>query len=289
MARLPKWIRCSLRSDDEYAHVQHLLGNLGLHTVCEDANCPNRVECWNSGTATMMILGDTCTRNCDFCAVASGTPKDPPRDEPERVAQAAQELGLRHLVLTSVTRDDLPDGGAGVFAECIRAVGSRMPTTTIELLIPDFNGDRKALETVLRADPDVLNHNIETVRRLQPRIRPQASYESSMRVLGTAAAWPGGAFVKSGLMVGLGESDGEVYATMEDLFRAGCRLLTIGQYLAPSPDHWPVDRYVEPDTFAEYARQARVIGFAAVAANPLVRSSYQAADMIRGLREEANA
>lgn len=266
-----------------------MLNDLGLHTVCEDANCPNRLECWNSGTATMMIMGDTCTRDCAFCAVTSGTPDKLRRDEPKRVARAARELGLRHLVLTSVTRDDLADGGAGVFADCIAEVRSLLPDTTIEVLIPDFKGDRAALEMVLNAGPDVLNHNIETVRRLQSHIRPQASYDGSMEVLRTAAAWPGGMAVKSGIMVGLGETDSEVYEALHDLHRAGCRLLTIGQYLAPSPDHWPIDRYVEPQSFAEYARHAREIGFEGVASAPLVRSSYRAAEMVERLKENAYA
>jgi len=289
MAPLPAWIRCSLPTDTEYAHVQQLLNDLGLHTVCEDANCPNRLECWNSGTATMMIMGDTCTRNCAFCAVASGTPEKLRRDEPQRVAEAAHELGLRHLVLTSVTRDDLDDGGAGVFADCIAAVRALMPDTTIEVLIPDFKGDRTALGRVLKAAPDVLNHNIETVRRLQAQIRPQASYQCSLDVLRAAAAWPGGPAVKSGIMVGLGETDSEVQETLHDLYQAGCRLLTIGQYLAPSPDHWPIDRYVDPQTFSNYACRAREIGFEAVASAPLVRSSYQAAEMVAALKENAYA
>jgi lipoyl synthase len=277
--RLPEWIKSPLRTDKDYRRVQRLLARMNLNTVCEDAKCPNRLECWNSGTATMMIMGEVCTRDCAFCAVATGRPADLDADEPERVAIAAEELNLRHLVLTSVTRDDLSDGGASIFADCIKAVRRRMPRTTIEVLIPDLKGERTSLATVFRAAPDVLNHNIETVRRLQARIRPQASYERSLAVLRAAADWPGGMAVKSGIMVGLGESDAELRETMQDLYDSGCRLLTIGQYLAPSSKHWPIERFVEPEIFERYAEQARATGFAAVAAAPMVRSSYHAAEM----------
>lgn len=293
MARLPQWIRCSLRTDNEYAHVQRMLDDMGLHTVCEDAGCPNRLECWNSGTATMMIMGGVCTRNCAFCAVAGGRPETIETDEPDRIAAAAVELGLRHLVLTSVTRDDLADGGAQVFADCIAAVKERRPETTIEVLIPDLKGDTESIAKIMRAGPDVLNHNLETVRRLQPKIRPQASYECSLGVLRFAGEWPGSIAVKSGLMVGLGERDDEVEEAIADLYSVGCRFLTIGQYLAPSGEHWPVDRYVAPEQFERYAACARTIGFDGVASAPLVRSSYKAAEMMAdgraGLPEDANA
>lgn len=264
--------------------MQGLLAEKGLHTVCEDAKCPNRVECWNRGTATLMILGDVCTRNCKFCAVKSGNPEKIDTAEPGRVVAAASAMNLQHLVLTSVTRDDLADGGAGVFADCIERMRWEMPDTTVEVLIPDFRGDAENLETVLAAGPAVLNHNIETVKRLQADIRPQASYEGSMQVLKRSAQYSDEIAVKSGMMVGLGETDGEVFETLRDLFGAGCRFLTVGQYLAPSDKHWPADRYVPPERFREYAEWARSIGFEQVESAPLVRSSYRAAEMLNNYK-----
>ncbi len=287
MPRLPKWIRCSTRTDDRFASVSELIEGSGLRTVCRDAQCPNRLECWNSGTATVMILGEKCTRSCTFCAVEKGEPEALDRDEPRRVIAAAKEMGVRHLVITSVTRDDLDDGGASVFAECIARARRELPQTTVEVLVPDFNGSLESLDTVLEAGPAVLNHNIETVERLQSQIRRQASYDVSLSVLRRAAERGPPMAVKSGIMVGMGETDDEVYRTLGDLHSAGCRLLTIGQYLAPSRRHWPVERYVEPHIFEEYARRAREIGFIGVASAPLVRSSYMAADMMAALREVA--
>ncbi len=289
MARLPKWIRCSTKTDEQYARVRKLLSDMQLRTVCEDAHCPNRVECWNSGTATVMILGDTCTRDCRFCAVRSGRPLAAETDEPERVVQAAMRMKLRHLVLTSVTRDDLDDGGAEIFAECIRAVHDKLPETTVEVLIPDFQGDEESLLTVLRATPDVLNHNVETVSRLQAQIRPQASYDCSLGVLRRAAEYHGTIAVKSGIMVGLGESDDELYETMADLYNVGCRLLTLGQYLRPGREYWAVDRYVEPGKFRHYAEKAKMIGFDAVESSPMARSSYNAAEMVERVKAVNNA
>lgn len=285
MPRLPKWIRCSTRTDDRFASVSELIEGSGLRTVCRDAQCPNRLECWNSGTATVMILGEKCTRNCTFCAVEKGEPDALDSDEPRRVIEAAKEMGIKHLVITSVTRDDLEDGGASVFAECISRTRSELPQTTVEVLVPDFNGARESLDAVLAAGPDVLNHNIETVARLQSQIRRKASYDVSLSVLRRAAEFEPTVAVKSGIMVGMGETDDEVYATLADLHSVGCRLLTIGQYLAPSRRHWPVDRFIEPDVFDEYARRAREIGFIGVASAPLVRSSYMAADMMAAVKE----
>lgn len=277
--RLPPWIRIRFEACGLYAQVDSLVRDSALHTVCESANCPNRQECFNRGVATVMILGDRCTRSCAFCAVKHGIPQPPDPSEPERVARLGAELGLRHMVITSVTRDDLPDGGAGCFAETIRRVKTR-PGVTVEVLTPDFQGRSELVRTVLSAAPDVFNHNIETVRRLQGAIRPQADYDRSLNVLRIAAEWRPAVKVKSGLMLGLGETDGEVAGAMRDLLDAGCRLLTLGQYLAPSRRHHPARRYVRPEAFESLARLAREMGFAKVAAAPLVRSSYEADRMV---------
>ncbi len=274
--RLPPWIRVRVPARGPAAAVTDLLSRGALHTVCQGAHCPNQPECFNRGTATFMILGDICTRDCRFCAVTAGRPQPSDPGEPERVADAAARLGLKHVVVTSVTRDDLPDGGAGLFAGTIRAIRARLPKAAIEVLVPDFLGRETDLTTVLAARPDVFNHNLETVRRLQREIRPAADYDRSLAVLRFAAAavpWPA---VKSGLMVGLGETDDELREAIADLRQAGCDLLTIGQYLAPSRQHAPVQRYVPPETFTEYARYATGLGFRGVASGPMVRSSYHA-------------
>jgi len=273
--RLPKWMRRPISTDEKYPDVSKLLADLNLNTVCASANCPNRHECWNSGTATVMILGDVCTRACRFCAVKTGAGLSPDPDEPARVAEATEKLGLKHVVITSVTRDDLPDGGASAFAATIRAVRERTPDVVIEVLTPDFVDH---LDTVLNARPDVFNHNLETVERLQETIRPQASYEQSLATLRKASKW-GGVQVKSGLMLGLGETNEEIFQTLEDLYAAGVRLLTLGQYLAPTRKHHPVERYISPEEFDELAERARALGFDGVAAGPLVRSSYRADDL----------
>lgn len=274
--RLPPWIRVRVPGDGTARAVQDLLNETALHTVCQGAHCPNKHECFSRGTATFMILGDVCTRDCLFCAVASGKAAPPDPDEPRRVAEAAARLSLKHVVVTSVTRDDLPDGGAGHFAATIRALRDRLPAAKVEVLTPDFMGRDRDIDTVLAAAPDVFNHNLETVRRLQKTIRPAASYERSLAVLRRAAAWRPKPAVKSGLMVGLGETDAEVVEAIGDLRSAGCDLLTIGQYLAPSRAHHPVERFVPPETFADYGRAAMAMGFRNVASGPLVRSSYQA-------------
>ena len=284
MLRLPPWMRTDLRTDRDFTRVHGLLAELDLHTVCQSAKCPNRHECWNSGTATIMILGDTCTRRCRFCAVAKGSPAGVDMEEPSRVAVAAKEMGLRYVVLTSVTRDDLPDGGASVFAESIRAVKREIPGAGMEVLVPDFNGSQESLRTVLEAGPDVFAHNLETVLRLQPVVRPQASYEQSLAVLRFAADFRPRVAVKSGLMLGMGESDGEIVQALDDLVKAGCELLTLGQYLAPSAEHHPVARFVTPDDFDDVAAKARAIGFKSVAAAPRVRSSYKAAELLDAIR-----
>lgn len=280
--RLPQWMRRPISTDENYPDVSRLLADLNLNTVCASANCPNRHECWNSGTATVMILGDVCTRACRFCNVSTGKPQPVDPDEPARVAEAAKKLNLKHVVITSVTRDDLPDGGAGAFAETIRAVRRTNPDAMIEVLTPDFV---EHLDTVLDAGPDVFNHNVETVESLQSAIRPQASYEQSLATLRKAAQRES-AQVKSGLMLGLGETDEEVFQTLEDLFAAGVRLLTLGQYLAPTRKHHPVERFISPEHFDQLAARARKTGFAGVAAGPLVRSSYRADQLARELKED---
>lgn len=286
--RLPQWLRRPIATDQSYPDVSKLLESLQLNTVCASAKCPNRHECWNRGTATVMILGNICTRNCRFCNVSPGKPGPVDPGEPARVAEAARRLNLRHVVITSVTRDDLPDGGAQAFADTIRAVKAAMPEASVEVLTPDFT---EHLDVVLDAGPDVFNHNVETVRRLQATVRPQASYEKSLATLRKAAEWgcrrtclPEASvrpfFVKSGLMLGLGETDEEIFHCLEDLFAAGVRLLTLGQYLAPTREHHPVERYLSPEQFDRLAVQARELGFKGVAAGPLVRSSYRADELI---------
>jgi lipoic acid synthetase len=273
--RLPQWMRRPIATDEKYPDVSKLLESLQLNTVCSSAKCPNRHECWNRGTATVMILGNTCTRNCRFCNVNTGRPDPVDAGEPARVAEAAKRLNLKHIVITSVTRDDLSDGGAGAFAATINAVKEAMPGASVEVLTPDF---AEHLDTVLDAQPDVFNHNLETVKRLQEVIRPQASYEKSLATLRKAAE-RGGVMVKSGLMLGLGETDEEIFQALEDLYAAGVRLLTLGQYLAPTREHYPVERFVSPEHFDELAAKVRLMGFEGVAAGPLVRSSYRADEL----------
>ncbi len=287
--RLPPWLHKPLAQGGRQSEVLAILSQFGLATVCRGAKCPNLPQCHASGTATFLILGDCCTRTCGFCAISHGRPGPLRQDEPQAVASAAARMGLRHVVVTSVTRDDLPDGGAAAFARTITAIRRELPQATIEVLTSDFAGCPDALRTVLAARPDVFNHNVETVPRLYKIVRPQAGYDRSLGVLRQAACFraggaPGtpGSIIKSGLMVGLGETDDEVAAVLRDLLGAGCQLVTIGQYLAPSPNHLPVQRYVEPAQFEQWRRQGMEMGFKAVMAGPFVRSSYHAADMIRG-------
>lgn len=280
MKRLPPWIRIRLKTDGRYAAIHNALDTSALHTVCESAQCPNKSECFNRGTATFMILGNICTRQCRFCAVHSGSPSFCDPDEPRRIADFATQFGLQHVVVTSVTRDDLPDGGASVFAETITRLKA-LPGVTVEVLTPDFQGNLHAIHTVLSAEPDVFNHNLETVKRLQPEIRPQADYHQSLFVLKTASHSSLRPRIKSGLMVGLGETDNELFQALDDLRTAGCDTLTLGQYLAPSRRHVPVNRFVPPDQFNGYRERALAMGFKAVAAGPLVRSSYLAKELFR--------
>lgn len=267
----------SKRSIDE---TRTLLQSLGLHTVCQAADCPNRWECFGNHTATFLIMGDVCTRHCAFCNIGTGTPPAIDPDEPEHITEAAVKLNLQYIVITSVTRDDLPDGGAGHFVKTINAVRSKLPEAGIEVLTPDFQGDVKAIETVLDAKPTVFNHNIETVERLTPELRNKASYLRSLAVLNYAARYAPGIPVKSGFMVGVGETGEEVRKTLEDLRTAGCSILTIGQYLAPSDQHYPVQEYISEETFQTYRTWANELKFKAVASAPLVRSSYQAGTLL---------
>jgi lipoic acid synthetase len=274
----PRWLWCpvSPQAEAAVARMTGLLDGLSLHTVCQEARCPNLAECFGQGTATFLLLGDRCTRGCHFCAVGHGAPAPPDPEEPQRVAEAAARLGLRHVVLTSVTRDDLPDGGAGHFAACLDALRRRLPRARVEVLIPDLRGSHTALEVVLQARPDVLNHNVETVPRLYRAVRPGADYGRSLALLARAKVQCPGLLTKSGLMLGLGERTAEVVQVLYDLRRAGCDLLTLGQYLQPSEEQLPVARYVPPEEFLAYGDKAREMGFRGVASGPLVRSSHQA-------------
>jgi lipoic acid synthetase len=307
--RHPDWIKARIPSGEPYQEVRRLLHGLTLHTVCEEARCPNMGECWDQRTATVMILGDTCTRSCGFCAVRTGKPTFYDLEEPGRVAEAIGALGLDHVVITSVARDDLADGGASIFAETIRRLRATCPGMGVEVLIPDFNGEAEPLRTVMAAGPDILNHNVETVARLQKTVRKRARYDRSLGVLARAKAYArelaadGAAagqapelslavHTKSSIMVGLGETRPELHQTFLDLRAVDCDILTIGQYLRPSTEHLPVERYYHPDEFAEMRDEALALGFKHVESGPLVRSSYHARDQVpdaearRALRAE---
>jgi lipoic acid synthetase len=274
--RHPEWIRASAPTGAAVAETRRIVRTLGLHTVCEEAQCPNLGECWSHHTATVMLLGDTCTRNCRFCAVSHGKPLTVDPDEPERVADAVVQLGLRHVVITSVNRDDLPDGGAGHFAATARAVHARNPACTIEVMIPDLKGDADALAVVVDAPIAILNHNTETVPRLYKRVRPGAYYERSLELLARVKRLRPDLRTKTGLMLGLGETHDEVMDVLRDLRAIACDVLTLGQYLRPSPAELPVERYVTPEEFSAFGDEARRLGFAYVESGPLVRSSYHA-------------
>ncbi len=270
----PDWLRVRVPAGEQREHMFDLMSSLSLHTVCEEANCPNLSECFCRGTATFMILGRQCTRNCTFCNVSHNTPDRPDLEEPRHVAEAVHALNLRHAVITSVTRDDLSDGGAAVFADTIREIRELNPETTVEVLIPDFQGNAEALQKVMNAAPDVLAHNVETVPSLYPAVRPMADYQQSLALLRRAADQL--ARVKSGIMLGLGETESQVKAVLSDLLEAGCTRLSIGQYLAPTPAHHPVVAYVTPEAFREWEETAYRMGFVHVASGPLVRSSWHA-------------
>lgn len=280
MLAKPAWLQKAFIQDPNQQLVQGLLAELGLNTVCAEANCPNALECFSKKTATFMILGTNCTRNCRFCNVQNAPPQPVNPDEPENLARAVARLGLQYVVVTSVTRDDLPDGGAAHFAAVIRAIRAHSPGTAIEVLIPDFGGNKAALETVAAADPTVISHNMETVASLYPAVRPQASYPRSLALLGNIKALNPGIRRKTGIMLGVGETQKEVEQLFSDLRAIDCEFLTIGQYLAPSKEHHPVLEYVHPDRFDEYARIAREKGFSFVASAPFVRSSYNAGEAL---------
>jgi len=280
-ARKPPWLKVPFPGGPGYRRLKEVLRAAGLHTVCEEARCPNIGECFEAGTATFMILGDICTRACGFCAVRSGRPAGLDAEEPARVAQTVGRLGLKHAVITSVTRDDLPDGGASAFADTIRAIRRRSPATSVEVLVPDFGGWPQALATVVAARPHILNHNLETVPRLYPRVRPRAVYQRSLDLLAGAKALDGGLLTKSGLMVGLGESREELLEVMAELVAVGCDILTVGQYSQPTPRHLPVARYYHPNEFQELAQEGRRLGLRHLEAGPLVRSSYHAERQIQ--------
>ncbi|MDA3799824.1 MAG: lipoyl synthase [Kiritimatiellae bacterium] len=280
--KLPPWLKIRVKADNEnFDYVEEMLSRLNLNTVCQEANCPNRLECFAKKTSTFMILGAVCTRNCKFCNVFKGETENVDFNEPTNVALATKELGLKHVVITSVTRDDLKDGGAGQFVKTINLIKEHTPETTIEVLIPDFQGDAVALQQVIDAKPQIINHNIETVPRLYPEVRALADYKRSLQLLKNVKEADNEILTKSGIMVGLGETKDEVVQTLHDLFEYGCELLTIGQYLAPSKDHYPVYEYIHPDVFEEYKVIAKEIGFKFVASAPLVRSSYNAEEMLR--------
>lgn len=274
LGKRPEWLKVKLPSGQNYSDVLNLMRKSKLHTVCEEARCPNMGECWNHRTATFMILGDTCTRSCGFCNVKLGMPDELDVDEPRRVAEAVEDLKLRHVVITSVNRDELKDGGSSIFSETVKLIKERIPDCTVEILIPDFRGIQDAFDNIMKNPPDILNHNLETVNRLYPVVRPQAKYQRSLDLI----RWfkNKGLRTKSGIMVGIGESTDEVLDLMKDLYDHGCDIMTIGQYLQPTRNHLPVDRYVTLEEFNLYKEKGLEMGFKAVESSPLVRSSYHA-------------
>ncbi|MFQ6014384.1 MAG: lipoyl synthase [Anaerolineae bacterium] len=274
--RKPPWLKVKAPWGVSYGRLKGLVRGLELHTVCEEATCPNIGECWGRGTATFLILGDICTRSCGFCNIRTGRPGSVDHLEPERVARAVARMGVKHAVVTSVNRDELPDGGAGIFARTIRCIRELVPRCTVEVLIPDFKGSLEALARVMEAQPDILNHNVETVPRLYRQVRPQADYQRSLEVLRRAREMAPEVLTKSGMMVGLGEEWEEVLAVMADLVEVDCDILTVGQYLQPSPQHLPIHRYYTPQQFQKLKAEGERMGFRHVESGPLVRSSYHA-------------
>ncbi len=280
----PSWLKKTLHSNAKPEKLRAMLGQSRLHTVCREASCPNLWECFSRGIATFMILGSRCTRNCRFCAVSYGIPDPPDSEEPARIAMAIQDMQLSYVVITSVTRDDLLDGGAYMFAQTIREIRQKETGTLVEVLIPDFKGDKSALKTVVDVQPDVVNHNIETVPRLYTLVRPQARYRRSLQLLKRVKKYDEKVYTKSGLMLGLGENSDEVYETLQDLLDTGCRLLTLGQYLQPTKEHLPVDHFIHPEEFDKWRDVALEMGFAEVAAGPFVRSSYRARQLYQAVK-----
>lgn len=287
--RKPRWLKVRAPGGDNYRRLKSLMRGLELNSVCEEAHCPNIGECWEAGTATFLILGDVCTRNCPYCAIAHGRPEELDEDEPRRVAEAIEALRLNHCVITSVDRDDLPDGGARIFADTIREIRSRLAGCSVEVLTPDFRGDADAVATVIEARPDIFNHNMETVRRLHGTARPGGRYRRSLDVLRTARELDPGVLVKTGIMLGLGETETDVSEFMDDALEAGVQILTLGQYLRPSPEHLPIARYVTPEEFERWKARGEERGFLHVESGPLVRSSYHAREQVVRLRERAAA
>ena len=279
-ARLPEWFRLQLPTASAYFATRNLIDDLNLHTVCESARCPNHWECWSKGTATFMIAGDRCTRACGFCAVDTRKPMSLEADEPERVAEAARRMQLKHMVITAVARDDLADGGAAHFQKVIERVREVTPEVLIEVLTPDFRDEDGPINTVIAARPDIFNHNLETVRSLTSKVRSVATYERSLSVLSKVKKRAPEIYTKSGLMLGLGETKGELLEAMTDLRSVGCDLLTLGQYLQPTKKHLEVEEFIHPDQFTDYKRIAEAMGFSYVASGPLVRSSYHADDFV---------
>jgi lipoic acid synthetase len=285
VSKKPSWLKRRLPSGPEFERTQRQIRQQNLHTVCQEANCPNIFECFSQQTATFLILGDRCTRDCSFCAVHSGSGDPADLDEPRRVAAAALEMGLRYVVLTSVTRDDLPDGGAEHYAQTIQALRCAIEDVSIEVLIPDFQGNQDALLMVLSAGPSVLNHNLETVPRLYPQVRPQADYRRSLALLAQASDYAPHIPTKSGLMLGLGETPNEIEQALLDLRASNCRILTLGQYLQPSPTHHPVKQFVTPESFERWRATAMDMGFDQVASGPFVRSSYHAKEVFNTIKK----
>lgn len=277
----PDWLKVRIQGGQISEEVKGILKSLSLNTVCKEANCPNQMECFNRHTATFMILGNVCTRNCTFCNVTKGMPQAVDISEPLNVAKAVSALKLKHAVITSVTRDDLVDGGANHFVEVVKAIRNQSPNTTIELLIPDFQGEMTALSAVVESHPDIINHNIETVPSLYPKVRPAAAYKRSLELLHKVKSMNGKILTKSGIMLGLGETEDQVLEVMKDLRQVGCDILTLGQYLAPSKEHHPVIEYVHPDLFKKYRDTGMNMGFMNIASSPLVRSSYHAEEVFK--------
>jgi lipoic acid synthetase len=288
-ARKPDWLKVRAPGGSNYRRLKTLMRGGELHSVCEEAHCPNIGECWEAGTATFLIMGDICTRNCPYCAIAHGRPEELDEDEPRRVAEAVARLELNHVVVTSVDRDDLPDGGAWIFAEVIREIRERLPDCSIEVLTPDFRGDRRAIRRVIEAGPEIFNHNMETVRRMHRTARPGGRYDRSLQVLADARGMDDDVLIKTGIMLGLGEAPDDVLEFMHDAVSAGAQILTVGQYLRPSTEHLPIHRYVTPDEFVDWKRIGEEMGLLHVESGALVRSSYHAREQVEALKSRAAA
>jgi len=285
--RKPRWLKVRAPGGERYRDLKQQMRALGLHSVCEEAHCPNIGECWDSGTATFLIMGDMCTRNCPYCAIAHGRPDELDEDEPRRVAEMIEQLQLRHVVITSVDRDDLPDGGARIFASLIEEVRLRLPSCSMEVLTPDFRGNQDAIRKVIAAKPEIFNHNMETTERLHKMARPGGRYDRSLEVLRFASTLDDDVLIKTGIMLGLGERKDDVRGFMDDALEVGVQILTIGQYLRPSEKHLPIDRYVTPGEFAMWKSTGEELGFLHVESGPLVRSSYHAREQVEELRARA--